>query len=88
LYEFFAVVVGLHVAVFTPCPYSVISLIRIVNVHRDLAASGTDVIPDLLHRDSLTEPLHLCSYLREQPKSKLLQVRWFYRALDGETRYC
>ena len=52
MYEFFAVVVGLHVAVFTPCPYSVISLIRIVNVHRDLAASGTDVIPDLLHRDS------------------------------------
>ncbi len=49
MHELFAVVVGFHVAVFTPCPYPVISLIRIVNVHRDLAASGTGVILDFLH---------------------------------------
>lgn len=34
------------------------------------------------------EPLRPGSYVRDLPKSKLLQVRWFYRALDGETRYC
>jgi len=75
LYEFFAVVVGFHVAVFTPCTHPAVNLIRKVHVHLGLTTPGTGVIRDLLHLDSLdNETLVTSSNLRDEPKSKTAPI--------------